>query len=92
MKKRHIGLYEGIGGFSLAAEKLDYETVAWCEWSTFCQRVLKYHFPNAKSFGDISTSDFSEYEGTIDLLTAGFPCQPFSVAGNRKGTEDDRYG
>lgn len=92
MKKRHIGLYEGIGGFSLAAEKLDYETVAWCEWSAFCQRVLKYHFPNAKSFGDITTSDFSEYEGSIDLLTAGFPCQPFSVAGNRKGTEDDRYG
>jgi len=92
MKKTHIGLYEGIGGFSIAAEALGYETVAWCEWSPFCQTVLKYHFPNAKGFGDITNSDFSEYEGQINLLTAGFPCQPFSVAGNRKGTEDDRYG
>lgn len=92
MKKTHIGLYEGIGGFSIAAEALGYETVAWCEWSAFCQTALKYHFPNAKGFGDITNSDFSEYEGQINLLTAGFPCQPFSVAGNRKGTEDDRYG
>lgn len=88
---RHIGLFEGIGGFSLAAEWMGWETVAWCEWVKENQIVLKYYFPNAEGFGDITKSDFTKYANTIDILTGGFPCQPFSVAGERKGANDERY-
>ena len=88
----HIGLFEGIGGFSLAAHWAGYRTVAWSEWNPFCQQVLQYYFPEAEAHGDINQADFSKYHGTIDLLTAGFPCQPVSVAGNRNGTEDARWG
>lgn len=91
-KPRHLGLFEGIGGFSLAAHWAGYETVAWCEWNPFCQKVLQYYFPNAEGFGDITQSDFYHYANSIDLLTAGFPCQPVSHAGNRKGTDDERWG
>lgn len=89
---KHIGLFEGIGGFSLAARWMGWETVAWSEWNPFCQRLLKYHFPKAEAFGNITTSDFSKYENTIGIVTAGFPCQPVSTAGERKGIEDDRWG
>ena len=92
MKKKHIGLFEGVGGFSLAAHWAGYETVAWCEWDKRCQQVLNYYFPTAEGFGDINESDFSKYENEIDILTAGFPCQPVSLAGQRKGTEDERWG
>lgn len=51
---KHLGLFEGIGGFSLAAEALGWETVAWCEWNPYCQSVLKARFPNAEGFGDIT--------------------------------------
>jgi len=88
---KHIGLFEGIGGFSLAARWMGWETIAWCEWNEFCQKILSYHFPNAKKHGDISTTDFSVYRGQCDLLTGGFPCQPFSGAGKRKGKEDNRF-
>lgn len=87
----HIGLFEGIGGFSLAASWMGWETKAWCEWNEFGQRVLRYHFPKAEGFGDITKTDFTKYENTIDLVSGGFPCQPFSVAGKRKGKEDDRF-
>ena len=88
---KHIGLFEGIGGFSLAARWMGWETIAWCEWNEFCQKILSYHFPNAKKHGDITTTDFSIYRGQCDILTGGFPCQPFSNAGKRKGTEDNRF-
>lgn len=91
MKPKHIGLFEGIGGFSLAARASGFDTVAWCEWSSFCQRALRYWFPEAEAFGDITKSDFSKYANTIDLVSGGFPCQGFSLAGNRLGTEDARY-
>jgi DNA (cytosine-5)-methyltransferase 1 len=87
----HFGLFEGIGGFSLAARWMGWKTVAWCEIDPFCQQVLKYHFPDAQPYGDIKTTDFAIYRGKIDILTGGFPCQPFSLAGKRKGTEDDRH-
>lgn len=87
----HIGLFEGVGGFSLAARWIGWETVAYCEWDEFCQRVLKYHFPNAEQHGDITTTDFTRYAGQIDILTGGFPCQPYSSAGKRLGKEDDRH-
>lgn len=88
---KHIGLFEGIGGFSLAARWVGWKTVAWCEINDFSQKVLKYHFPDAEGFGDITKTDFTKYANSIDIVTGGFPCQPFSAAGKRKGTEDERY-
>lgn len=88
---RHLGLFEGIGGFALAARSMGWYTAAWCEWSPFCQASLRYHFPEAEGFGDITKSDFIPYAGSIDILTGGFPCQPFSTAGKQLGTADPRH-
>jgi DNA (cytosine-5)-methyltransferase 1 len=88
---KHLGLFEGIGGFSLAARWIGWETLAWCEWNKFCQKVLKHHFPEAEGFGDITKTDFTKYANRIDIITGGFPCQPYSSAGKRKGKEDDRH-
>jgi len=87
----HLGLFEGIGGFSLAAKWMGWETKVWCEINPFCQKVLRYHFPEAEGFEDITKTDFTKYANTIDILTGGFPCQPYSVAGSRKGKEDERH-
>ena len=88
---RHIGLFEGIGGFSYAVKQMNWETIAWCENNPFCQTILKHHYPNAKAHGDIKTTDFTIYAGECDIVTAGFPCQPASHAGKRKGLEDERW-
>jgi DNA (cytosine-5)-methyltransferase 1 len=88
---RHGSLFSGIGGFDLASEKMGWENVFHCEWNDFGQKVLKYYWPNAISYGDITQTDFTIHRGNIDILTGGFPCQPFSMAGKRKGTEDDRH-
>lgn len=87
----HASLCTGIGACELAAIWMGWDNVFSCEINQFCQRVLKYHYPNSKHYGNIYEQDFSEWRDKIDILTAGFPCQPFSVAGSRKGTEDDRY-
>ncbi len=87
----HASLFSGIGGFDLAAEWAGWTNMFNCEIDAFCRRVLKYHFPNAVQYEDIRTTDFTVWRGRIDVLTGGFPCQPFSVAGKRKGTDDDRY-
>lgn len=88
---RHGSLFSGIGGFDLAAQWAGWENVFHCEWNPFGQRVLQHYWPNAESFDDITKSDFSKYEHTVDVLSGGFPCQPFSLAGERRGTEDDRH-
>nr|WP_129729956.1 DNA (cytosine-5-)-methyltransferase [Parabacteroides goldsteinii] len=88
---KHASLFSGIGGFDLAAEWVGWENVFHCEINPWCQKVLKYHFPNSKQYDDITKTDFSCWRGAIDILTGGFPCQPFSVAGSRKGKDDDRY-
>jgi len=88
---RHIGLFEGIGGFSLAARWADWETIAWCEWNKFGQKVLRHHFPEATGHGDITKTDFTIYANKIDILTGGFPCQPYSTAGKRLGKDDERH-
>lgn len=88
---KHLGLFEGIGGFSLAARWMGWETLAWCEWNEFGQKVLKHHFPEAEGFGDIVKTDFTKYANRIDVLTGGFPCQPYSIAGERKGKKDERH-
>lgn len=87
----HASLFSGIGGFDLAAEWAGWTNAFNCEINPFCRKVLKYHFPDAEQYEDIRTADFTGWRGRIDVLTGGFPCQPFSLAGKRKGTEDDRY-
>ena len=88
---RHGSLFSGIGGFDLAAEWMGWKNVFHCEWNDFGKRILNYYWPNAKSYGDITKTDFTIHRGTIDVLSGGFPCQPYSIAGKRKGKEDDRH-
>jgi DNA (cytosine-5)-methyltransferase 1 len=88
---RHGSLFSGIGGFDLAAEWMGWENVFHCEWNPFGQRVLKHYWPNAESFNDITKTDFKKYANKIDILTGGFPCQPYSSAGKRLGKEDERH-
>jgi len=87
----HASLFSGIGGFDLAAEWNGWNNVFNCEWEEFPRKVLKHHFPNAKQYEDIKDFNATEYRGRIDVLSGGFPCQPFSTAGLRKGTEDERH-
>lgn len=87
----HGSLFSGIGGFDLAAAWAGWTNVFNCEIDPFCRRVLKYHFPESEQYEDIRTTDFTVWRDCIDVLTGGFPCQPFSLAGKRKGTADDRY-
>lgn len=87
----HGSLFSGIGGFDIAAQWAGWENVFACEIDPFCQKVLKYHFPKSTLYENIRTTDFTIWRGRIDVLSGGFPCQPFSTAGKRKGTEDDRY-
>lgn len=88
---RHGSLFSGIGGFDLAAEWMGWTNVFHCEWNEFGQRVLKHYWPDAISYGDITKTDFTVHRGDIDILTGGFPCQPYSMAGKRKGKEDERH-
>ena len=88
---RHGSLFSGIGGFDLAAEWMGWENEFHCEWNEFGQRVLKYYWPKAKSYADITKKDFNIHRGRISVLTGGFPCQPYSAAGKRLGKEDDRH-
>lgn len=88
---RHGSLFSGIGGFDLAAQWMGWENVFHCEWNPFGQKVLSYYWPQAISYHDITKTDFSIHRGSIDILTGGFPCQPYSVAGNRKGKDDPRH-
>ena len=87
----HGSLFSGIGGFDLAAEWMGWKNVFHCEFDPFCQKVLAHHFPNSKLYDDVRTFDATIYRGRIDVLTGGFPCQPFSAAGKRKGTDDPRH-
>ncbi len=88
---RHLALFNGIGGFQLAADWCGWENVAHCEIDDFCNKVVARHFPHSKCYKDIKKFTGSEYRGTIDIISGGFPCQPFSVAGQQRGTADDRY-
>lgn len=87
----HGSLFSGIGGFDLAAEWMGWTNVFHCEMNPFGQRVLAHHFPNSKLHEDVKTFPASDYIGRIDILTGGFPCQPYSTAGKRLGKDDDRH-
>ena len=91
MIKTHASLFSGIGGAEIAASWMGWTNVFHCEIQEFPRRVLEYWYPNSKSYEDITKTDFTEWRGKIDVLTAGFPCQPFSLAGQRRGADDDRY-
>jgi DNA (cytosine-5)-methyltransferase 1 len=88
---KHGSLFSGIGGFDLAASWMGWENVFQVEIDPFCQKVLEKNFPNTKRHGDIKEFDGTQYRGAIDIVSGGFPCQPFSSAGRRKGTSDDRH-
>ena len=87
----HGSLFSGIGGFDLASEWMGWENKFHCEWNPFGQKVLHHYWPEAEQFIDITKSNFKKYANQIDILTGGFPCQPYSQAGKRKGKEDERH-
>lgn len=88
---RHGSLFSGIGGFDLAAEWMGWENIFHCEWNQFGQKVLKHYWPKAISYENICTTDFTIHRGKVDIISGGFPCQPYSVAGKRLGKEDERH-
>ncbi len=84
-------LFAGIGGFGLAGRWAGIESVFQVEWNEYCQKILRKNFPNAQIFGDIKQFDGTQFRGAIDIISGGFPCQPYSTAGKRLGKEDERH-
>lgn len=96
---RKLSLFSGIGGIDLAAHWAGMKTVAFCEREVFPQKVLKKHWPDVPIYDDVKTLTKARLEAdgvigngrTIDIISGGYPCQPFSHAGQRKGQDDDRH-
>lgn len=87
----HASLFSGIGGAEVAASMMGWQNLFHREIQEFPRKVLQYWFPNSESYEDITKTDFHQWQGKVDVLTGGFPCQPFSLAGRRKGADDNRY-
>lgn len=87
----HGSLFSGIGGFDLAAEWAGWANIFQVEWNTYCQKILKKNFPDARIYSDIRDFDGTPWRGSVDVISGGFPCQPYSSAGKRLGKEDDRH-
>ena len=86
-----LDLFSGIGGFSLGLKRAGMETIGFCEIDPFCRKVLAKHWPDVTVHTDIRGLNGKDYKGRADVICGGFPCQPFSQAGKRRGTEDDRH-
>ena len=96
MKLKHLDLFSGIGGFSLGLEATGgFETVAFCDIDQYPRQVLQKHWPHVKQYEDIKELNYERLKAdgidSIDIITGGYPCQPFSVAGRKKGEEDPRH-
>ena len=92
----HLDLFSGIGGFSLGLESAGLvETVAFCDFDDYCQKVLKKNFPGVPIYNDVKELNYDKLKtdgiDKIDIITGGYPCQPFSVAGHQKGEQDPRH-
>ena len=87
----HASLFSGIGAPELAASWMGWHNLFNCEINPFCRQILNYWFPNTHSYEDITQTDFKPWRGQVTVLSGGFPCQPFSHAGQRRGASDDRY-
>jgi len=87
----HGSLFSGIGGFDLAAEWMGWQNIFQVEIEEYCQRLLAQNFPNVERHRDIREFDGKQYAGRIDIISGGFPCQPFSQAGKRQGKDDPRH-
>ena len=87
----HAPLFAGINGFGLAADWMGWEQPFHCEIDPFCQKVIQHYWKQSISYHDIRETDFTIHRGQIDVLSGGFPCQPYSTAGKRLGKEDDRH-
>jgi len=86
-----LDLFSGIGGFSLGLERAGMETVAFCEIEEYPCSILKKHWPDVPIFNDVKELHAKDLPGAVDLICGGYPCQPFSVAGKRRGEDDDRH-
>ncbi|KAA8476859.1 DNA (cytosine-5)-methyltransferase 1 [Arcticibacter tournemirensis] len=88
---RHGSLFSGIGGFDIAAAWMGWQNIFSCERNPFCQTILQHYWPNTHHYDDIFQFSAAQFRGHVDIISGGFPCQPFSQAGKRKGKADDRY-
>lgn len=87
----HLDLCSGIGGFTLAAGRAGFETIGFAETEPYCCEVLTEKWPFVINYGDIRTADFGGLRGRVTVLSAGVPCQPASLAGKRRGSQDERW-
>lgn len=91
MNRTHLDLFSGFGGFALAAKWCGLKTIAFSEIDAYASKILARNFPGVPNLGDIRTANWALFRARVDLVTGGFPCQPFSVAGKRRGAADDRH-
>ena len=89
---KHLDLFSGIGGFALAARRVGWETVGFCEIDPYCQKVLRKHWPDVPIYEDVTQLDGRPHRGAVDIITGGFPCQDISLAGKGAGIDGERSG